>query len=80
MQRKEVVELLRKEMPDMTDGPFDVKIESDGAGTHICIYIEHHQDASKIMKKFGKFHGQFVIVAKVPPGWLTAKLTSKKKD
>ena len=80
MLRKDVVELIRCLMPDMTEGPFDVKIESDGAGTHISIYIEHHSDAAAIMHKFCRFHGQYIIVMKVPPGWLTDRLTKPSKD
>ena len=49
MQRKDVVELIRVDMPDHTDGAFDVRIESDDGGNHIVIYIEDHRDSNKIL-------------------------------
>jgi hypothetical protein len=70
MRREDVAKLICCKMPGMTDGPFDVKIESDQASTHICIYIENHDDAKAIVKKFCQFQGEVIIVIKVPPQWL----------
>jgi hypothetical protein len=72
MRREEVVELIRCEMPDLTDGPFDVRIETDDGGNHICIYVEFHEDAQQILKRFHRFHGQKrILVMKVPDGFLS---------
>jgi len=78
MRREDVVELIRCEMPDMTDGPFDVKIESDDGGTHICVYVEFHEDAPGILNKYCQFHDQFVLVKKVPEGWLNSLISTSK--
>ena len=71
MRREDVVELIRCEMPDLTDGPFDVKIETDDGGAHICIHIEFHEDGQDILRRFFNFHGQKrIMVKKVPEGFL----------
>jgi hypothetical protein len=70
MQKKELVQVLRSEMPDLTDGPFDVGIESDDGGSHICVTVEIPEDAPKVVKKCYDWKHQRIIVKKVPPGWL----------
>ena len=70
MQKKELVQILKAEVPDLTEGPFDVSIESDGGGSHICIAIEMHTDAPAIVKKCYEWKDQRIIVKKVPTGWL----------
>tara|TARA_B100000700_G_C14992835_1_gene832198 strand:+ start:356 stop:583 length:228 start_codon:yes stop_codon:yes gene_type:complete len=74
MRREDVVELIRCEMPDLTDGPFDVRIESDDGGTHICIHVEFHEDAQYILRRFFNFHGhKRIMVKKVPEDSLNPK-------
>jgi hypothetical protein len=71
MQRKDVVELIRVDMPDHTDGAFDVRIESDDGGTHITVYIENHEDSHKIMSEFtDRFSEERLIIMLVPKGFL----------
>ena len=77
MHKDDIVELLRCEMPDMTDGPFDVKIEHDCGGAHICVYVEFHEDSPEILQKFYKFHDQRIIVKNVPEGWLGSLIKSE---
>lgn len=77
MRREDVVELIRCQMPDMTDGPFDVRTESDDGGTHICVYVEFHDDAQKVLYKFMQFHDHNVLVKKVPEGWLRSLIHTK---
>jgi predicted protein tyrosine phosphatase len=71
LKREDVVELIRVDMPDHTDGAFDIRIESDDGGTHIVIYIDEHKDSQKIMKSFSKrFEDSRIIIMKVPEGYL----------
>jgi hypothetical protein len=70
MRREDVVKLIRSEMPDLTEGPFDVKVEHDCGGAHICVYVEIHKDAQDILKTFQQRHDSRVIVKKVPENWI----------
>ena len=71
MRLKDVIELIRVDMPDHTEGPFDVSIQSDDGGNHITITIAHHDDSQKIMKAFcNRFKEKRIIVMKVPEGFL----------
>jgi hypothetical protein len=71
---KDIVELIRVDMPDHTEGPFDVKIQSDDGGTHITIMIEFHKDAQKILDAFfDRFKEKRIIVMKVPEDFLDKK-------
>tara|TARA_B000000557_G_C20676831_1_gene401347 strand:+ start:35 stop:274 length:240 start_codon:yes stop_codon:yes gene_type:complete len=79
MRREDVVELIRCEMPDLTDGPFDVRIEHDCGGAHICVYVEFHEDAQNILESFHKSEARRLIVKKVPEGWLES-LVKPRKD
>tara|TARA_B100000131_G_C17794602_1_gene482802 strand:+ start:280 stop:519 length:240 start_codon:yes stop_codon:yes gene_type:complete len=78
MRREDVIELIRCEMPDLTDGPFDVKIESDDGGSHICISIEFHEDSQAILSHFFRYHDQDILVKKVPEGWLNSLISTSK--
>ena len=78
LRREDVIELIRVDLPDHTEGAFDVKIASDDGGTHITIFIEDHANAQQILRSFGdRFKDQRIIVAKVPEGYL-GYLRSKK--
>ena len=66
-----MVELIRVDMPDHTEGAFDVCVQSDDAGTHITISIEHHKDGQHILRVFSnRFKDNRVIVLQVPQGSL----------
>ena len=54
MRREDVIELIRVDMPDHTEGAFDVSIQSDDGGSHITISIEHHEDGKHILGVFSK--------------------------
>ena len=70
MQLKDIIELIRLDMPDYTDGAFNIAIESDDGGTHITIEIENHLDGSKILDAFTRrFSNTRIIVMKVPQGY-----------
>ena len=67
MRLKDVVELIRVDMPDHTSGAFDVLIQSDDGGTHITICVEHHEDAHRVMKAFSpRFKEERILIMKVP--------------
>ena len=71
MRLKDVVELIRVDMPDHTEGAFDVRIESDDGGTHITIYVEKGGDVSKVLDTFtSRFKDRRIIVMRVPEGFL----------
>ena len=71
MRLKDVVELIRVDMPDHTEGAFDVRIESDDGGTHVTIYVEKGGDASKVLDTFSsRFKDRRIIVMRVPEGFL----------
>ena len=71
MRLKDVVELIRVDMPDHTTGAFDVILQSDDGGTHITICAENHDDASTVMQAFiTRFKENRIIVMKVPEGTL----------
>ena len=79
MRREDVVELIRVDLPDHTDGAFDVKIASDDGGSHITIFIEDHTNSQQILRSFGdRFRDQRIIVAKVPEGFLSYLRSNKK--
>ena len=74
MRLKDVIELIRVDMPDFTEGAFDVGVSSDDGGTHIVISVEHHGDAGKVLENFSKrFKDKRIIVLKVPEGILGLK-------
>lgn len=71
MRLKDVIELIKVDMPDYTDGAFEVGIAADGAGNHIQISIEDHSNSHKILKTFiDRFKEHRVVVLKVPLGYL----------
>ena len=71
MRLKDIVELIRVDMPDHTDGPFDVRLESDDGGTHVVIYVEKGYDASKTLSAFStRFKETRVLVMRCPEGFL----------
>jgi hypothetical protein len=71
MRLKDVVELIRVDMPDFTEGAFEVDVQADDGGTHITICVECHSDAAAILKNFcARFKDNRIIIMKVPEGSL----------
>ncbi len=71
MRLKDVVELIRVDMPDHTEGAFDVQIKSDDGGSHVVIYIEDHSTSQEILKVFSdRFRDSRIVVMKVPEDYL----------
>lgn len=75
MHREDIVELIQVDMPDLTEGAFNVDIQSDDAGSHIVISIEHHESGQHILRMFSdRFKDNRIIVMQVPKGNLHPKL------
>lgn len=71
MRLKDIAELIKSDVIDLTDGPFHVDIESDDGGTHIVIKIEWHDDAQKILSFISiNYPSTRIIVMKIPEGTL----------
>jgi len=66
---KDIVELIRVDMPDRTEYAYDVLIESDDNGPHITISVEDHKNARNILISFSsRFNDCRILVMKVPKG------------
>jgi len=71
MKLKDVAEIIRCDIPDLTEGPFDVEIESDDGGSHIVVRIEDHEDGKRILKHLTtEYSGTRSLVMLVPEGWI----------
>lgn len=71
MRHKDIVELIKVDMPDHTEGAFDVSIQSDDGGTHITISVEDHKDSQAVLNAFtDRFKGTRLIIMLVPEGSL----------
>ena len=67
MRLKDIVELIKVDMPDHTEGAFDVSIQSDDGGTHITISVEDHKDSQTVLNAFtDRFKGTRLIIMLVP--------------
>lgn len=72
MRREDVIELIRVDMPDYTDGAFDIKLESDDGGTHIVIRIDDHENSQKILRELScRFKSHRIIIMLVSKGSLS---------
>ena len=74
MRREDIVELIRMDMPDFTEGAFDVTIASDDGGSHIQISIEDHRGSQKILRHFSDKYKTRMLVMLVPEGFLGHKV------
>lgn len=71
MRLKDIVELIKVDMPDHTEGAFDVSIQSDDGGTHITISVEDHKDSQTVLNAFtDRFKETRLIIMLVPEGSL----------
>ena len=74
MRLKDVVELIKVDMPDHTEGAFNVRIESDDGGSHVTIRVEDHSDGYNILDTFSRrFKDSRIIVMRVPVDSLCGK-------
>jgi hypothetical protein len=81
MRLKDIVELIKSDVIDLTDGPFHVDIQSDDGGTHIVVQLEWHQDSQKILSFLSKHYPSTrTIVMKIPEGTLEfARIVFKRR-
>ncbi len=49
MRLRDTIELIKCDLPDLTEGCFEVVIESDDGGAHVCVKIGDHGDGQAIM-------------------------------
>ncbi len=71
MRLKDLVEVIKSDVIDLTDGPFDVDVESDDGGTHITVSVEFHKDAKEIMTRMIEdYEGYRILVKLVPDGYV----------
>ena len=81
MRREDVIELIKSDMPDLTEGAFDVQTKSDDGGTHIAIYIEDHTNSQNILRMaFEKYRENRIVVVKVPEGYLDYLRIKEKRS
>ena len=68
---EDVVELIKIDMPDLTEEAFNIDIQSDDAGSHIVISIEQHESGQHILRLFSdRFKNNRIIVMQVPKNTL----------
>jgi len=71
MRLKDIAELVKSDVIDLTEGPFHVDIQSDDGGVHIVVQLEFHQDAQKMLEFLHKNYPETrIIVMKIPTGTL----------
>lgn len=82
MRLKDIAELIKTDVIDLTDGPFHVDIQSDDGGAHIVIQLEWHQDSQKVLSFMSEnYKSTRIIVMKIPEGTLEfARIVFKKRS
>ena len=85
LPKEKAIELLMAETADCTNNRYYVRHSSDGAGAHLCIYVEteHTNDTTKFVwnkQPPHKFEGWRVIRIFVPIGYIDGILLAKEKD
>jgi len=71
MRLKDIAELIRCDLLDLTEGAFDVQIKSDDAGYHLAVYLESHEDAGSVRKALDNdYKSTRIVIVKIPEGTL----------
>ena len=81
--KDEVLKCLMEELVNCTDNRFHAKFASDGAGAHVCAYVEtiHTEDTNKFVWKKqlpNKFMGWRLIRIFVPVGYIDGIMLAKE--
>ena len=81
MRLKDIAELIKSDVIDLTDGPFHVDIQSDDGGSHIVIQVEWQQDSQKILGFMSEhYKSTRIIVMNIPEGTLEfIRITFEKR-
>jgi hypothetical protein len=67
MRLKDIAELIKADVIDLTEGPFHVTIQSDDLGAHIVVQLEFHQDSQRMLNFLGdNYPTTRTIVMKIP--------------
>jgi hypothetical protein len=82
MRLKDIAELIKSDVIDLTDGPFHVDIHTDDAGTHIVVQLEWHQDSQKTLRFLtNAYPSTRIVILKVPEGSLEfVRITFEKRQ
>jgi len=82
MRLKDIAELIKSDVIDLTEGPFHVDIQTDDGGAHIVVHLEFHQDAQKTLRFLGNSYPETrIIVMKIPEGSLSfTRITFQRKS
>ena len=82
MRLKDIAELIKSDVIDLTDGPFHVDIHTDDAGAHIVVHLEWHQDSQKTLRfLIDAYPETRIVVMNVPEGSLEfVRVTFVKKQ
>ena len=71
MRLKDIAELVKSDVIDLTEGPFHVDIQTDDGGAHIVVQLEFHQDSQEILRFLGYIYPSTrIMVLKLPAGSL----------
>lgn len=82
MRLKDIAELVKSDVIDLTEGPFHVDIQTDDGGAHIVVQLEFHQDSQKILGFLANnYSSTRIIVMKIPEGSLSfARITFERRE
>lgn len=71
LSKRDIIELIKCDVVDLTEGAFRVSLDSDDGGTLINVMLEDHSNTQEIMKELDlAYPGQRLVITKVPEGWL----------
>ena len=71
LRKRDLIELIKCDVVDLTEGAFRVVLASDDGGTLINVMLEDHANTHEIMKElYLAYPGQRLVITKVPLGWL----------
>ena len=79
---------LAKTIVEIYDGHFDIRMESDDGGSHMCLYVEvedpsvtmTHEGLYKFLYTHAKWQGWRFIMIKCPIGYIDAIIRAPKRE
>lgn len=71
LRKKDIIELMKCDLVDLTEGAFRVLLDSDDGGHVINVMVEDHSNTAEIMRELDRaYSGHRTVLTKVPEGWL----------
>ena len=71
LRKRDIIELIKCDLVDLTEGAFRVILDSDDGGSVINVMIEDHSNSQEILREMDRaYPGHRLVVTKVPEGWL----------